>query len=106
MKNYKRLSSDEREEISRMLAQDYSLNDIAKKLDRYTSTISREILSGICNKYTYRAGKAQRRAARNSSQRKKGKKILNNKLRAWPEQERKTRKKGAPGKKNKKKKKD
>ena len=81
MKNYKRLSSDEREEISRMLAQDYSLNDIAKKLDRYASTISREILSGSCNKYTYRAGKAQRRAARNSSQRKKGNRILNNELR-------------------------
>ena len=64
-----------------MLAQDYSLNDIAKKLDRYASTISREILSGSCNKYTYRAGKAQRRAARNSSQRKKGNKILNNELR-------------------------
>src|SRR3989344_2699658 len=96
MKNYKRLSSDEREEISRMLAQDYSLNDIAKKLDRYTSTISREILSGSCNKYTYRAGKAQRRAARNSSQRKKGNKILNNELRLKRYVYRKLRKKWSP----------
>ena len=96
MKNYKRLSSDEREEISRMLAQDYSLNDIAKKLDRYASTISREILSGSCNKYTYRAGKAQRRAARNSSQRKKGKKILNNELRLKRYIYRKLRKKWSP----------
>ena len=96
MKNYKRLSSDEREEISRMLAQDYSLNDIAKKLDRYTSTISREILSGSCNKYTYRAGKAQRRAARNSSQRKKGNKILNNELRLKRYIYRKLRKKWSP----------
>ena len=96
MKNYKRLSSDEREEISRMLAQDYSLNDIAKKLDRYASTISREILSGSCNKYTYRAGKAQRRAARNSSQRKKGNKILNNELRLKRYIYRKLRKKWSP----------
>ena len=35
MKKYKRLSSDEREEISRMLAQNCSLNDIAKSLSRY-----------------------------------------------------------------------
>jgi len=79
-----------------MLAQDYSLNDIAKKLDRYTSTISREILSGSCNKYTYRAGKAQRRAARNSSQRKKGNKILNNELRLKRYVYRKLRKKWSP----------
>ena len=79
-----------------MLAQDYSLNDIAKKLDRYTSTISREILSGSCNKYTYRAGKAQRRAARNSSQRKKGNKILNNELRLKRYIYRKLRKKWSP----------
>ena len=79
-----------------MLAQDYSLNDIAKKLDRYASTISREILSGSCNKYTYRAGKAQRRAARNSSQRKKGKKILNNELRLKRYVYRKLRKKWSP----------
>ena len=79
-----------------MLAQDYSLNDIAKKLDRYASTISREILSGSCNKYTYRAGKAQRRAARNSSQRKKGNKILNNELRLKRYVYRKLRKKWSP----------
>ena len=79
-----------------MLAQDYSLNDIAKKLDRYTSTISREILGGSCNKYTYRAGKAQRRAARNSRQRKKGNKILNNELRLKRYVYRKLRKKWSP----------
>lgn len=76
MKNYKRLSLDEREEISRMLAQNCSLNDIAKSLSRYTSTISREIRLGSCNKYSYRAGKAQKRASRNASKRKVGKKIL------------------------------
>ena len=76
MKNYKRLSPDEREEISRMLAQNCSLNDIAKSLSRCTSTISREVHLGSCNKYTYRAGKAQRRSARNASKRKAGKNIL------------------------------
>ena len=57
MKNYKRLSLDEREEISRMLAQHCSLHRIAKSLSRCTSTISREVRLGSCNKYTYRAGK-------------------------------------------------
>lgn len=71
MKNYKRLSMDEREEISRMLAQNRSLNDIADLLDREASTISREIRGGSCNKYTYRAGKAQRRAIRNSRKHKR-----------------------------------
>jgi IS30 family transposase len=33
MKNYKRLSLDEREEISRMLAQNRSLNEIAKEVE-------------------------------------------------------------------------
>jgi len=71
MKKYKRLVLDEREEISRMLAQDCSLNEIAKVLDRAPSTVSREILAGGCNKYTYRAGTAQRRAGRNNKKRKK-----------------------------------
>ena len=67
---------DEREEISRMLAQSCSLNDIAKSLSRQPSTISREIRLGSCNKYTYRAGKAQRRAMRNAATRKADKTIL------------------------------
>jgi IS30 family transposase len=76
MENYKRLSLDEREEISRMLAQNCSLNEIAKTLGRYTSTIGREVSSGSCNKYTYRAGKAQRRAVRNLKKRRTGKRKL------------------------------
>lgn len=85
MKKYKRLSLDEREEISRMLSQGYSLNFIAKVLSRYTSTISREINLGSCNKYTYRATKANRRANRNASKRKSGKAILvfNSKLKRY-----------------------
>lgn len=77
MKNYKRLSSEEREEISRMLAQNCSLNEIAESLNRHVSTISREVSAGSGNKYTYRAGKAQRRAKRNARKRKKNKRKLN-----------------------------
>lgn len=76
MKNYKRLSLEEREEISRMLAQGCSLNEIAKVLNRHVSSISREVCAGGCDKYTYRAGKAQRRAERNYRKRKKGKRKL------------------------------
>lgn len=76
MNKYKRLSLEEREEISRMLAQNCSLNEIAKSLGRYVSTISREVAAGSCNKYTYRAGQAQRRAERNAKRRKKDKRLL------------------------------
>jgi transposase, IS30 family len=83
MINYKRLSDIEREEISRMLSQKYSLNDIAKVLGRYTSTISREVNRGGCNKYTYRAAKAQNRARRNATKRKAGKYRLNDNPELW-----------------------
>ena len=96
MSNYKRLDSNEREEISRMLAQKCSLNHIAKKLNRHVSTISRDILAGGCNKYTYRAGKAQRRADRNSSKRKKGKRILNSEIELKRYIYKKLRKKWSP----------
>jgi len=77
MKNYQRLSEMEREEISRMLAQNCSFQDIARQLGRCPSTVSREIGGGSCNKYTYRAAKAQNRASRNASKRKSGKFRLN-----------------------------
>ncbi len=76
MKNYQRLSSDEREEISRLLAQNCSLNNIAKALGRAVSTVSREVSAGNGNKYTYRAGRAQRRADRNARKRKQNKRLL------------------------------
>lgn len=96
MRKYKRLSLDEREEISRMLVQNCPLNDIAKSLSRYPSTISREVRLGSCNKYTYRAGKAQRRSMRNASKRKLDKKILNDNLRLKRYIYRKLRKKWSP----------
>lgn len=87
---------DEREEISRMLAQNCSLSDIAKSLSRQPSTISREVRLGSCNKYTYRASKAQRRAVRNAATRKADKTILaeNAKLKRYIY--RKLRKKWSP----------
>ena len=81
MNKYKRLTLDEREEISRMLAQKCSFQTIAKSLRRSVSTISREVSRGGCNEYTYRAGKADRRAARNSKKRKAGKNKLNANMR-------------------------
>lgn len=83
MKNYKRLSSFEREEISRMLAQKHSFRAIARKLDRYVSTISREVKAGSCNQYTYRAVKAQNRAKRNSGKRKVNKYRLTDNQELW-----------------------
>ena len=83
MKNYKRLSDLEREEISRMLSQKCSFRNIAKAIDRNVSTVSREINVGSCNKYSYRAVKAQNRAKRNSSKRKAGKHKLKDNQELW-----------------------
>lgn len=76
MNKYKRLSCEEREEISRMLAQKCSFQTIARTLDRQASTISREVNAGSGNKYVYRANRAQGRAARNSRKRKAGSRAL------------------------------
>ncbi len=96
MINYKRLGLDEREEISRMLAQNCSFNDIAKSLSRSVSTISREVTAGSCNKYTYRAGKAQRRAERNARKRKQDKRLLYDRPRLRQYIHQKLRKKWSP----------
>lgn len=85
MKTYTRLSAQEREEISRMLVQQISLRNIAETLCRHVSTISREIAAGSCNKYTYRAQKAQNRAKRNRVKRRSGHFLLrsNTRLREY-----------------------
>ncbi len=83
MANYKRLSDLEREEISRLLSQKCSFHNIAKALNRNTSTISREIAAGGCNRNTYRATKARSRARRNASKRKANKHRLNDDWALW-----------------------
>lgn len=73
---YQRLRADERETISRMLAQGCSLRGIARSLGRHVSTISHEVSAGGCNRYLYRATRAQRRAKRNARKRKLGKRNI------------------------------
>ena len=80
-KQFKRLSGKDREEISRRLACGKIQADIARVLGRSPSTVSREIRAGSCNRYTYRADKAMRRANRRASARRDGKrKLASNKL--------------------------
>jgi len=76
MGSYQRIREEEREEISRMLAQGMSITGISKVLGRHKSTISREIGRGGGNAYSYRAGRAQRRAVRNARKRRKDKRKI------------------------------
>ena len=79
MGTYVRVQEEEREEISRLLARGESQQSIARQIGRHPSTVSREIGKGGCNRYTYRGGRAQRRAQRNATKRKAGKyKIMEN----------------------------
>jgi IS30 family transposase len=96
MTNYKRLNDFEREEISRMLSQKCSFRTIAKALGRNVSTISREVVAGSCNKYTYRAIKARNRARRNAAKRKFGKYKLNDNPKLWAYIRGKLKKKWSP----------
>lgn len=71
-RKYKRLSSQERERISRWLVRKKSMRWIADKLGRSPSTVSREIGAGSNNRWTYRATIAIRRSRRNARKRRKG----------------------------------
>jgi len=74
--NYKRLRFEEREEISRCLAIGMKASQIALKLNRHRSTMTREINKGT-NTNKYRAVRAEKRAKRNARNRRSGKcKIL------------------------------
>jgi IS30 family transposase len=86
----------EREEISRLLSQKCSFTKIAKALGRHTSTISREVKAGSCNRYSYRAVKAQHRANRNARKRKLGKRKLNDNPKLWSYLYKKLKKKWSP----------
>ncbi len=85
---YSRLDAIEREDISRMLAMGCTQNEIAEELGRHKSTISREIGGRGFTNLSYRADLAQKRANRQSSARKKGKRILyaNERLREYVEE--------------------
>jgi transposase, IS30 family len=62
MKKYTRLSFKDREEISRGIWAKESFADIAKRINRPTSTVSREVNGNNKYKWCYRAEKAQDRA--------------------------------------------
>lgn len=60
--NYHRLSLEEREEISRLLAKNLGFHKIARQLKRNVSTISREVGQPNFGRKRYRAHVAQKRA--------------------------------------------
>ena len=62
MKKYTRLTLREREEISRGIWARESFAHIAKRINRPTSTVSREVWSNNRYSWSYRAEKAQKRA--------------------------------------------
>ena len=74
-RRYTRLTDQEREIISRGLAQHKLLRQIAKELSRSPSTISREIRRNR-GKTSYRAFSASRRAKAAASSRKRGKRKI------------------------------
>jgi transposase, IS30 family len=70
--NYKRLANQERESISRGLAQKRSIREIAREIGRSPSTVAREIKRNS-GKTGYRAFSASRRAKTAAASRRKGK---------------------------------
>jgi IS30 family transposase len=82
---YSRLTLRDREEISRTLARGESFGNIARRINRPVSTISREVNKAGMNRYTYRAERAHRRSVRNARKRKRGKRkaILQPRLRHY-----------------------
>jgi transposase, IS30 family len=82
---YKRLSADEREEISRGLSQGKSYGQIALKLNRETSTLSREVSRLRYNPSSYRATFAQAVAVRKRKHPKTHKLQTNERLRLYVE---------------------
>lgn len=76
MRKYQRLRFEEREEISRLLANEASIREIARQLVRSPSTISREVRIESKYRWEYRAIRADRRAKRNARKRRKDKRRL------------------------------
>ncbi len=84
MKKYTRLSFQEREEISRGIWAGESLADIAKRINRPTSTVTREVKGKVKYKWCYRAERAQKRAEELRKQGRRFQKIgSNEKLKSY-----------------------
>lgn len=83
--NYKRLSAEDREEISRGLSQGLSYGQIAVRTGRSTSTISREIARLRYTPASYRATFAQDVAVRKRRHPKARKLLTNEQLRLYVE---------------------
>lgn len=80
---YTRLSAEEREEISRGLAQRLTLGEIARLLGRETSTISRELSRLNYSSKYYRATFAQEMADDKRNHRTSNKLLVNERLRDY-----------------------
>lgn len=74
--SYRRLTLQDREEISRGLARGESFGNIADHLRRPVSTVSREVNKAGMNRYTSRAARAHRRSQRKARTRKKGRRKI------------------------------
>jgi len=85
MPQYRRLSFEEREEISRGLAAGESVRRIAKRLGRAASTISRETHRGKLTPRTYRASNANGGAKYWARKRRLGKRKLLTHPKLWNE---------------------
>jgi IS30 family transposase len=83
------LSFTEREEIALLRAQDYSMHEVARRLGRAASTISRELRRNAATRsggLEYRATTAQWHAERSTRRPKAGKLAVNAALRAYVEE--------------------
>lgn len=86
---YHRLDLNDREEISRCLVLGWSFSQTAHKIGRHRSTVVREVRKAGMNRYTYRAGRSQRRAVRLAGKRRRGKcklstdRVLRRKVIQW-----------------------
>lgn len=78
MRKYTRLRFKDREEISRGIWADEPFVDIAKRIHRPISTISREVWANIKYRWCYRAEKAQYRAKENKKKGRRPKKLDTN----------------------------
>ena len=79
MSIYKRLNLNEREELSRYLAMNFSYRQIARTLERSPSTICREVNRRSFQRSSYRAIPAHRQALRIAQIHRKQRKLSSNK---------------------------